>query len=303
MRNPKLLILVGAPGAGKSTFTKYLLRTEDNWFRVNRDDFRMMQFSGSNMEVDQEKLLSKVINAAIHQLLSQKCNVVIDATHTQKRYLDAFVNEFGGKADISFKVFDIPLEELQARVDERYERTGKHIPKSVLKKQYGSLQKLIEKYDFSERKMTKVKVKYTEQSEQLPKSIICDLDGTLALMNGRNPFDGSRCDEDLPNPPVVNLVKQYHKLGYRILLLSGRSDAYKPQTIKWLDMHDISYDMLVMRQEGDYRKDSVVKEEFYRENIENKFFVEVVLDDRNQVVDLWRQTLGLACFQVNYGDF
>ena len=40
----KLLILVGAPGSGKSTFARYFLRTEDNWIRVNRDDFRLMQF-------------------------------------------------------------------------------------------------------------------------------------------------------------------------------------------------------------------------------------------------------------------
>ena len=38
----KLLILVGAPGSGKSTFARYFLRTEDNWVRVNRDDFRLM---------------------------------------------------------------------------------------------------------------------------------------------------------------------------------------------------------------------------------------------------------------------
>ena len=45
----KLLILVGAPGSGKSTFARYFLRTEDNWIRVNRDDFRLMQFGDSLM--------------------------------------------------------------------------------------------------------------------------------------------------------------------------------------------------------------------------------------------------------------
>lgn len=28
-----------------------------------------------------------------------------------------------------------------------------------------------------------------------------------------------------------------------------------------------------------------------------------VIDDRNQVVDMWRKDLGLCCLQVDYGDF
>ncbi len=34
----------------------------------------------------------------------------------------------------------------------------------------------------------------------------------------------------------------------------------------------------------------------------SKLFIEYVLDDRTQVVDLWR-SLGLTCLQVAYGDF
>jgi len=33
------------------------------------------------------------------------------------------------------------------------------------------------------------------------------------------------------------------------------------------------------------------------------YFVEFVVDDRQQVVDMWRRTLGLTCVQVDYGDF
>jgi hypothetical protein len=43
--------------------------------------------------------------------------------------------------------------------------------------------------------------------------------------------------------------------------------------------------------------------EIYFEHINDQFYVEFVLDDRNQVVDTWRKDLKLNCFQVNYGDF
>jgi len=144
---------------------------------------------------------------------------------------------------------------------------------------------------------------YRDQDPSLPVAIICDLDGTLALLNGRSPFDASKCDQDLPNIPVVNMVKNYYQLGYKILLVSGREDPFKPQTEKWLAGQNISYHVLIMRKAGDYRKDAIIKKEIYRYHIEGKYFVELVLDDRNQVVDLWRNDLHLPCFQVFYGDF
>jgi hypothetical protein len=58
-----------------------------------------------------------------------------------------------------------------------------------------------------------------------------------------------------------------------------------------------------MRRTGDRRKDSVVKRQMYERTVAGKYDVLFVLDDRNQVVDMWRKELNLACFQVDYGDF
>jgi len=40
-------------------------------------------------------------------------------------------------------------------------------------------------------------VKYREQDRNLTSAIICDIDGTLAFMNGRNPYDASNCHTDV----------------------------------------------------------------------------------------------------------
>ena len=46
----------------------------------------------------------------------------------------------------------------------------------------------------------------------------------------------------------------------------------------------------------------IVKKEMYFEFVHPYFNVDMVFDDRNQVVNLWRD-LGFTCFQVNDGDF
>jgi hypothetical protein len=59
---------------------------------------------------------------------------------------------------------------------------------------------------------------------------------------------------------------------------------------------------LLMRPEGNMEKDAIIKERLFRQHIEGKFCVEFVIDDRDQVVRMWRD-LGLRCLQVADGDF
>ena len=70
------------------------------------------------------------------------------------------------------------------------------------------------------------------------------------------------------------------------------------ETISWIG--DFS---LHMRAADDYRKDDEVKFELYKENVDDKYFIHYVLDDRNQVVDMWRDKCNLTCFQVAPGNF
>ena len=57
-----------------------------------------------------------------------------------------------------------------------------------------------------------------------------------------------------------------------------------------------------MRKEKDYRQDAIIKQEIYENEIEGKYNIHFVLDDRDQVVAMWRKK-GLTCLQVDYGDF
>jgi hypothetical protein len=134
--------------------------------------------------------------------------------------------------------------------------------------------------------------------------VIVDIDGTVALKGDRSAYDETRVSEDRPNKPVVELVKVLHEAGYKIVFCSGRTDACRAATDEWIERHLgwAPVGMLHMRKSGDTRKDSIVKKELFDRFIRPFYHVRFVLDDRDQVVAMWR-SLGLTCNQVAPGDF
>lgn len=141
------------------------------------------------------------------------------------------------------------------------------------------------------------------------RAIICDIDGTLAIRGSRKPFEYHRCTEDTVRGAVARLLHRYEALRdhpdyqVHILMVSGREEVCRRETETWLQANAIPYDLLLMRPAHDYRKDAIVKREIYERDIAPSFDVELVIDDRDQVVQMWRRDLHLPCFQVDYGDF
>ena len=281
----------GLPGSGKSTYAKQLVAEAPNTYkRINRDDLRAM-FDNGHWSQGNEKFVKKMRDVLIIKALEEGKHVIVDDTNlssTNEIRVRQLVQEFNKAHNDTVQVEVI---EMQTTLQECIARDAKR-PKPVgakrirdMHRQFYAVQSVV------------------EQNADLPKGIICDLDGTLALMNGRNPFDAAKCEEDILNKPVAKVLKTFQNLGYKILLLSGRKEEHKPQTVNWLAQNNISYDLLELRKTTDSRADTIVKKELFYEHINGKYFVEFVLDDRDQVVDLWRNDLGLTCFQVNYGDF
>lgn len=140
-----------------------------------------------------------------------------------------------------------------------------------------------------------------------PFAIIVDLDGTLAHRKTRSPYDYTKVIEDTCDVVIADLVRMYRSIDYRIIISTGRNYSCAQDTIKWLDAYDIPFDLLLMRSDKDKENgqqlpDWVVKYNLFNERIRNRFNVQVAIDDRDQVVRLWR-TLGIKCLQVDYGDF
>ena len=129
----------------------------------------------------------------------------------------------------------------------------------------------------------------------LPKAVICDIDGTLALFGDENPYSRDFM-KDIINEPVVNLLNLLKK-EHQIIIFSGRTDKFIQVTMEWLEKHSVPHDELYMRKAKDNRPDNIIKKELYDAYIKDKYDVMAVFDDRLQVCRLWHD-LGLPLFRV-----
>ena len=148
--------------------------------------------------------------------------------------------------------------------------------------------------------------------------VIFDLDGTLANIeirrkmatksNGKMDWDIFFADRlielDEPNQPVIDTCKALKAAGFNIAIFSGRSASTKQVTFDWLDKHGVEWDQLKLRPEEHpfkFMPDEKLKLQWL-DDVDWKDRVTMVFDDRQKVVDMWRE-IGLTCMQVAPGDF
>lgn len=281
----KAVICVGLPASGKSTWAKAYCINNDKWHRVNRDDLRNML--GKYMNQKREDLVTDIEVATVESILNKEENVIIDNTNLNPKVLEFWQNFFyENKVQFQIKDFtDISVEECIKRDSLRLDKVGERVIRDM------------------HRKYLKLKEDHSHEIKQdvtLPHAIICDLDGTLALFGNKNPYERDFINDEL-NKAVNTCIKLYVASGRQLILFSGRSSKYLQETQLWLHNNGVEYHTLKMREEGDNRKDSIVKKEMFDNIVKDKYYIDFVLDDRLQVCRLW-YSLGLPIFRVGDPD-
>jgi len=244
--------------------------------------------------------------AQIEALLRAGVNVICDDTNLRARYARELA-DLGRQcgAEVVFRDFtDVPLEECIARDAQREgnARVGEEGIRGMYQR-YLAGRSLPLPVPLDPVAATPPASSLYVPAPGTPNTILVDIDGTVALMDGRSPYDMSKVRHDRPNHAVIEAVRAMHAVGFRIVFCSGRTDDVRDDTAAWLDRHvGVPYDGLHMRVTGDQRKDSIVKAEIFDREIRDKYHVVAVFDDRDQVVRMWR-ALGLTVFQVADGNF
>ena len=155
-----------------------------------------------------------------------------------------------------------------------------------------------------------MKTKIETYNKEMYDCIICDLDGTLAIDQERGWYEYDKVINDPVDPRLLRVIKMYLKQHIRVFFVTGREDIgmSREMTRKWLQQHlspefEYTYDYnLLMRGKGDHRPDQITKKEIYESYIKGSYNVLCVFDDRQKVVDMWRDQ-GLLCCQVAKGDY
>jgi predicted kinase len=300
-----LTIMRGISGSGKSTMARQMLGMV-----VSRDDIRVMLY-GKIADTpayyrQDKKALSVCENrvtiaqdAMVAGYLRAGIDTIVDNTNIEWSYVKSLAKiGYRHGAEVVVKVIDVPLDVALARDFQRGMTGGRTVGTEVIQKQY-------ERFKSNKHMLLEpvFSPKPYNGTPGKPPAVLCDLDGTLADFKGvRGPFD-TNVENDEVFRVIADLVLTLdYSNEYRIIFMSGRKEAARGGTERWLEKHVTTPEHLFMRADSDNRPDNLVKADLFDEHVRDNFDVQFVLDDRDQVVNMWRR-MGITCLQVAEGNF
>lgn len=313
------IITIGIPASGKSTFAKKFCK-ENDYHQIERDgirarlfgniysqennpgviDWKKYKFTAKNEKAVTEEVYNRIVNAKANNM-----NIIVSDTnlntkhrHTLKKFLET------EGYNVEYYVFPVEFEEAIKRDNARSTTVGY----STIARMHDNFLDFLESedahiakfiYSHSERPMSRYKAGGTKVKvdNKLTECYVFDIDGTLAEMVNRKPFDWERVGEDSCYTHVAKVLTALRFIGYDIVILSGRDEVCRTETEQWLKENNIEYDALFMRPTGSFEKDTIVKREMLKQDVLPNWNPLGVFDDRPSVCRMWREA-GIPVFQL-----
>jgi adenylate kinase family enzyme len=290
----KAIVTIGVSASGKTTWAKqYAKESISHTMVISRDDIRREILELRHKRRLEPGELWKMWKWKDEDLVTAKFqeqvavahrngfDLVIADTNLVEKYRVLTVKRLEDLGyEVELKLFPVTFEEAVKRDNGRADGVGA----SVIWKQFKQYHDTIGTQ------------KYVRDTT-LDKVIIFDVDGTLAIMKDRGPFDWDKVGQDEVNEDVAAMFRAYKAMGYRMIVMSGRDGVCRPETYDWLEKNDLHPFVLLMRKAGDIRRDSEIKRELFFKYVAPYYNVCGVVDDRKQMIREW-QLIGLTVFNV-----
>jgi predicted kinase len=299
----KLTIFRGLPGSGKSTEAQRLVQTllsaGITAINIDRDMFRLANGFSVAPVATFEETISDTERAIIENGLLQNWNVIESSTNLNNRFLKSLV-KLGTNCGAEVEIIDVntPLDVCVERDENRRLVGGHFLGEEVLR---AFAARVMPNGKFPPKPKLPEVVNGAPYVPDInrPSAIIVDIDGTVAEVDGRSPYDYTLVSTDKPKQWVIDLIQGAWVNSEQVIFMSGRDSMCRLDTVKWINRYvgeNIDY-KLYMRAEGDQRMDAIVKLELFNKHIRHNYNVRYCVDDRAQVIRMYR-SIGLNVLDV-----
>lgn len=328
----KLIILCGPPGSGKTTLCKEQYK---DYVRISQDDFGKEHLKLFTKALDEKKNIivdrmgfnkqqrMRYIEPAKN--LNYEIKIVV-LHQSSKTCMERMM-----KRENHPTINGLKLTYFTPEGEDDYYMSVVHLEEKE-KSAKAALHTFFKGYERPlESEADEIEFRYPEGYK--PEAVICDLDGTLCdtkhrqhhvqITNGKKDWRNffAEMDKDPVNDWCKELIVAMKHCGNKIIYCSGRGEEYRERTETWLKKNNlwdlcakdlttggwncVGYPInhkLFMRQAGDSRVDWQIKENILDFEILTEFTVLFAVDDRQQVIDMWRRR-GIVALQCAKGDF
>lgn len=284
-------LTVGISGSGKTTWANEQIAKSKRhpelgtWVDINRDYIRLnvlyndITWAEYKQNKSNEKKVAEIAIEQFNDAVDMGVNnIIISDTNLNETFRNQWIQR-AIDAGYEYKIVEFPITFDEACKRNSYRANG--ILQHRIYQQYKQWNKYIGRKTYV-------------PNETKPKVLIVDIDGTVAQRFDRSPFDWAKVGQDKPRKFIIDLIRsywnQYNDVG--IIFVSGRDEVCRHETTEWIQDHmGLMYQSIVlhMRKQDDVRKDSIVKEEIFWEQISDNYNVVAVFDDRRQVVNMWHE--------------
>ncbi len=141
------------------------------------------------------------------------------------------------------------------------------------------------------------------------RAIVFDMDGVLSNAGDRQHYldgvfpdwDGffQACGEDGVIDEVAKLLSLLEPT-LTVILLTARPIRVQPQTLAWLERHGLRWDLLIMREFGDYMSSKKFKQRTVHEMQSYGFELELAFEDDQRNVDMFHKN-SVPCIYIHSG--